>query len=85
MSNSSIYDFIKSELGFALDISDIDAGSVAEDLANSLEINGYCRDPYLEYDKALMCPINKNREKYCNNKLCSSHIFCELLRKEGYV
>ena len=86
-NNTNIYDFVENKLEFALGYGydDINVRGIAEDLAEDLKINGYCSDPYFEYDKALMCPINKNREKYCNNKLCTSHIFCELLRKEGYV
>ena len=57
----------------------------ADDLANDLERYGYCSSPYIDHEIALMCPINKNREKYCGHTNCSSHKFCELLRKEGYV
>lgn len=57
----------------------------ANDLASELENRGYCTNPYLEYDKALMCPINKNHESYCGCTQCESYNFCMMLRKEGYV
>lgn len=89
MTETSIYDFIDSELEWALcdrsDINDINIRSVAEDLADSLKSKGYCSDPYFEYEKALICPINKRREKYCGCVTCESHEFCTMLRKEGYV
>ena len=59
--------------------------ALANDLADELETNGYCSSPYEEYRKALICPINKRREKYCGCTQCESHEFCELLRKEGYI
>lgn len=91
MTETSIYDFIDSELEWALcdstmvDIEDINIRGIAEDLADSLKLNGYCADPYFEYEKALICPINKRREKYCGCVTCESHEFCMMLRKEGYV
>lgn len=86
MNDTSIYDFIESELSWELDDpSDINVRGIAEDLADSLKNSGYCSDPYLAYEKALICPINKRREKQCNCVICESHHFCELLRKEGYV
>lgn len=86
MNDTSIYNFIESELSWALDdLSDINVRGIAEDLAESLKTNGYCSDPYFEYAKALMCPINKRHEKYCGCTQCPSHEFCEMLRKEGYV
>ena len=87
MNDTSIYTFIESELLWALDddISDINVKGIADDLADSLKLNGYCSDPYFEYEKALACPINKKHDGYCGNTLCTSHRFCELLRKEGYV
>lgn len=57
----------------------------ADDLASDLENYGYCASPYLDYETALMCPINKRHEKYCSNTLCPSHKFCEMLRKENYI
>ncbi len=86
MTNLSIYDFIESELSWALeDVSDVNTRGIAEDLADSLKINGYCSDPYFGYEKALICLINKRREKYCGCTQCESHEFCLMLRKEGYV
>ena len=84
---NSLYDFIESELSYELDddISDINVRGIAENLADNLKSSGYCTDPYFEYEKALICPINKRREKYCNCTQCESHRFCEMLRKEGYV
>jgi hypothetical protein len=57
----------------------------AAELASTLENSGYCASPYLEYENALMCPINKNREAYCGCTQCKSYNFCMRLRKEGYV
>jgi hypothetical protein len=86
MNDTGLYDFIESELACELDdYSSTYVRNIAEDLADSLRNSGYCADPYFEYDKALMCPINKKREKYCNLTQCTSHTFCEMLRKEGYV
>ena len=82
MNNISLVNFIASELSYAR--SD-DSFIIAKDLADSLEINGYCVDPYFEYKKAFDCSINKRREKYCGCTHCASHEFCIMLRKEGYV
>jgi hypothetical protein len=54
-------------------------------LAYGLKNNGYCSEPYTDFERALICPINKRREKYCGCTHCASHEFCMLLRKEGYV
>ena len=56
-----------------------------EDLAHQLISKGYCNKPYSEFERALCCPVNKRREKYCGCTLCTSHGFCTVLRKEGYV
>lgn len=86
MNDTSIYEFIETELAWELDdVSDINVRGIAEDLADKLKINGYCSDPYFGYEKALICPINKKHEKYCGCTHCESYQFCELLRKEGYV
>jgi hypothetical protein len=86
MNNISLYNYIETELSWQLDDpSAINVGGIASDLADGLKSHGYCSDPYFEYDKALMCPINKRREKQCNLVQCPSHTFCEMLRKEGYV
>jgi len=55
------------------------------ELAERLERQGYCTEPYLEYEKALCCPINKRRETDCRMTCCPSYNFCRLLRKEGYI
>ena len=91
MNNLSMRDFIESELSWALDDSDFELESdvvirgIAGDLADSLKSNGYCSDPYFEYDKALMCQINKRHEPHCCCTHCTSYEFCIKLRKEGYV
>lgn len=86
MNDTSISDYIETELAWQLDEpSDINVRGIATDLAEGLKRHGYCNDPYLEYDKALMCPINKRGEKYCGYTICESHDFCERLRKEGYI
>lgn len=54
-------------------------------LAERLENKGYCSEPYWEYEKALMCPINKRGEKYCGCTQCNSYRFCTLMRREGYI
>lgn len=84
-NSTNLVDFISDELFFELSPWDINTRSVAEDLADTLISNGYCSDPYSSYDKALTCPINKRREKYCSCTQCESYEFCELLRKEGYI
>ena len=84
-NNTNLVDFIDDELFFELSPWDINTRSVAEDLADTLTSNRYCSDPYSSYDKALTCPINKRREKYCGCTTCESHEFCMMLRKEGYV
>ena len=86
MNDISIYDFIGSELEWELDDpADINIRGIAEDLADKLIRHGYCANPYTEYTKALICPINKKREKYCGCTTCASHEFCKMLRKEGYI
>lgn len=86
MINTGLCEFITDYAEWQLaGMSDaLDAFNAVE-LAVSLERSGYCADPYLDYDKALICPINKRREKFCNCTICASHKFCEMLRKEGYV
>lgn len=79
--------FIEEYLSWELSglTDDISAGSLAEELAYRLKNNGYCSEPYSEFERALSCPINKRNEKYCNCTHCKSHKFCNLLRKEGYI
>lgn len=83
MNNTSLVNFIEDRL--ACELSALNISNIAEELAISLENNGYCSEPYFEYEKALMCPINKRREKYCNCVQCESHAFCTILRKENYI
>ena len=85
MNDISLKNFIEDRLSYELEPYDVYVSDLADDLATDLKSNGYCSEPYFEYAKALMCPINKKGEKYCNCTLCESHSFCELLRKEGYV
>lgn len=54
-------------------------------LAKRLEQKGYCQSPYLAYEKALCCPINKRRENECKVCSCENITFCRLLRREGYI
>ncbi len=86
MNNISLTEFIRDYFDCAL-AGDYEAQEAlsADDLASDLERNGYCTNPYFEYEKALMCPINKRREAYCACVHCESHDFCTLLRKEGYL
>ncbi len=86
MNDTSLYNFIEERLAWELGPGDdVNVGRIADDLADELKNRGYCSDPYFEYDKALMCPINKRREVYCGCTNCKSYDFCKLLRKEGYV
>lgn len=86
MNNTSLVNFIEDCLSWELpSFDDINISDIAEELVTSLENNGYCSEPYSEYEKALMCPINKRREKCCNCAQCESHTFCMMLRKENYI
>lgn len=86
MNEMSLSAFLSEHLNWHL-AGNIEAQEAlnADDLAYELERRGYCSEPYLEYEKALTCPINKRRETYCGCAICPSHRFCELLRKEGYI
>ena len=55
------------------------------ELAYRLERNGYCEDPFKDFEYALCCPINKRKEAYCYSTHCKCHKFCIMLRKEGYL
>lgn len=59
----------------------VDGSELAADLIR----NGYCAEPYFEYERALACAINKRGEEHCGCTYCESHDFCMLLRKEGYI
>ena len=87
MNERSLIDFIDDFLSWELDSyqEEINLRGLAADIADRLETSNYCSSPYTEFDKALVCPINKRREKYCGYAHCASHEFCEMLRKEGYV
>lgn len=86
MNETSLYNFLRNYLAWELsDCDGINTDALGDDLGDALKSAGFCQDPYLEYDKALICPINKRHEKYCGCTLCPSHKFCEMLRKEGYV
>lgn len=86
MKDCKLVDFIEERLSWELSTyDDINVGGVASDLARGLEHSGYCQDPYLEFDQALCCPINKRREKDCRLVSCPSYEFCMMLRREGYI
>lgn len=86
MNDTSLSDFLEDRLSWELaPCKDINVRGLAEDLADTLKSRGYCSDPYSDYERALMCPINKRRESYCCCTNCDSHTFCIMLRKEGYV
>lgn len=86
MNDTSLYNFIEERLAWEIGPYDeVNVGRIADDLADGLKSRGYCSEPYLEYEKALMCPINKRKEKYCGCTQCKSHDFCILLRREGYI
>lgn len=82
----SLNGFLEERLAWEFaPIDDINIGRVADVLADSLEANGYCSEPYSTYEKALCCPINKRREKECLMTSCPNNTFCRLLRREGYI
>lgn len=85
-NKDSLSTFIEDRLSWELSaLDDINVVGLSEDLAYGLKNNGYCSEPYTDFERALICPINKRREKYCGCTHCASHEFCMLLRKEGYV
>lgn len=86
INTDSLSTFIEDKLSWKLsELDDVHVGNLAEELADGLTRNGYCSEPYVEFERALNCPINKRREKYCGCTYCESHEFCILLRKEGYI
>jgi hypothetical protein len=85
MNNKLLADYLIDAFRWRLDYYDINVTELGHDIALDLERNGYCTDPYLDFDKALMCPINKRREKYCGCTSCNSYEFCTMLRREGYI
>ena len=85
MNDKTLAKYLREFFAWRLDTYEVDTDALGDDLADELERRGYCSNPYLEYDKALMCPINKKHEKYCGCTKCPSYTFCIMLRKEGYV
>lgn len=86
MSNSKLEDYLRDYLDDALaGMSEARDYVDESDLAYKLKNNGYCDDPYWEYEKALMCPINKRKQKSCGCVQCESFDFCRLLRREDYL
>ena len=86
MNDTSLYNFLMNFLSYELDgCYEINLANLADNLEYSLKCRGFCKDPYTEYDKALLCPFNKKRAKSCELTLCESYEFCKLLREEGYV
>ena len=86
INNDQLASFIEDRLSWELaPYDDVTVGGIADDIAYDLKSHGYCSEPYFAYEKALMCPINKRREKQCSCTTCESYEFCALLRKEGYV
>lgn len=86
MSKQTLCQYLSEYFNWRLDTWSEARRQIDEaDLAYKLERDGYSSNPYTEYDRALTCPINKRREKYCGCTHCTSHEFCMMLRKEGYV
>ena len=85
MNDTTLTNYLKDYLGWNLTSYEINTDVLAENIADELERQGYCSDPYLNFENALACPINKRREKYCGCTNCINHKFCMMLRKEGYV
>lgn len=84
-TDTTLVECLREYLAWHLAPCEFNTDVLAENIADELIRKGYCSDPYLEHDKALMCPINKRREKDCRMVSCSSYEFCMRLRKEGYV
>jgi hypothetical protein len=85
MIKVTLENYLKEYLYWQLLPCDINLDVLSETLADNLIRRGYCADSYTEYTQALMCPINKRREKYCGCTHCHSHEFCVMLRKEAYI
>lgn len=84
-TDTTLVERLREYLAWHLAPCEFNTDVLAENIADELIRKGYCSDPYLEHDKALMCPINKRREKDCRMVSCPSYEFCMRLRKEGYV
>ena len=84
-TDATLAEYLREYLAWHLAPCEFNTDVLAENITDELIRKGYCSDPYLEHGKALMCPINKRREKYCGCITCASHDFCMMLRKEGYV
>ena len=86
MSKDTLREFLEDRLSWELSaFEDINVGGLASDLAYGLKNNGYCSEPYSEYESALCCPMNKRKEKECLMVSCPNNTFCKLLRREGYI
>ena len=85
MNELTLTEYLKEYLHWQLSDHSFEIEILCEELADNLKTRGYCTDPYIEYDRALMCPINKRKEKFCNNTHCHSYDFCVTLRKEEYI
>ena len=83
--NKTLAEYLREFFAWHLDTYEVNTDVLGDALADALTRRGYCSDIYFEYDKALTCPLNKQHEKYCGCTTCSSHRFCEMLRKEGYI
>ena len=85
-NNEQLTSFIETRLSWALATdSSINVSGIAADLVRALKNGEYCTDPYLSYEQALCCPVNKRHEKACLMISCKNNDFCCLLRKEGYI
>ena len=85
-NNEQLTSFIETRLSCVLaPDSSINVSGIAADLARALKNGEYCTDPYLSYEQALCCQVNKRREKACLMTSCKNNDFCRLLRKEGYI
>jgi hypothetical protein len=84
MNEQTLANYLREFFAWQLDPYEVNTDALGDDLADALERRGYCASPYAAYEKALICPLNKRREKLCNC-YCESRDFCQLLRKEGYV
>jgi hypothetical protein len=85
MNTKTLEACLREYLAWHLAPCEFNTDVLAENIADELIRKNYCADPYIEFDNALCCPINKRREKDCRLVSCPSYKFCMMLRKEGYV